>query len=74
TTNTANLGCDIGAGGEAALQAANGNFSAFNPEQQGQIMMHWFVRTQLEITDQGGVVVEFDSTDWDPYQQFVANA
>jgi hypothetical protein len=71
TMNTASLGCDLGRGGEAALNAAAGNFDAFNPEQQGQILMHWFVRTQLEVTDQAGNVVDLDSAAWDPYQQFV---
>jgi hypothetical protein len=74
TVNTTNLGCDLGAGGEVALQTANGDFNAFNPEQQGQILMHWFTRTQLEVTDSSGAVVNFDASDWNPYQQFVFNS
>lgn len=68
------LGSIMGEGGDAALIAQNENFDAFNPEQQGQIMMHWFVRTQLVITDQAGVTVTPDATAWDPYQQVVFNA
>ena len=72
--NTLNLGCDVGMGGDTALNNAAGNIAAFNPEQQGQIMMHWFVRTQLQITDQAGNPVILNSAAWNPYQQFVFNS
>jgi hypothetical protein len=74
TMNTVSLGCDAGMGGDAALNNAGGNLSSFNPEQQGQIMMHWFVRNHLKITDQSGNEVNLDSAAWDPYQQFVFNS
>lgn len=73
-TNYDALGFIMGENGDAALNAENGNFDAFNREQQGQIMMHWFVRTQLQITDQSGNPVTPDASAWDPYQQFVASA
>ena len=74
TVNTRNLGCDLGVGGETTLEAANGDFSTFNPEQQGQIMMQWFTRTQLTVTDSTGAVVNLNADAWDPYQQFVFNS
>ena len=67
-------GRDIGVGGETALNNAAGNFDAFNREQQGQILMHWFVRSHLEVLDDTGVVTTFDASAWDPYQQFVFNS
>jgi len=73
-TNYNALGHIMGDGGDAALNAQNGNFEAFNREQQGQIMMHWFVRTQLPITDSAGSTVTPDATAWDPYQQVVFNS
>ena len=53
---------------------SSGDFDAFNREQQGQIMMHWFVRTQLEIRDSSDVLQSPSSAAWDPYQQFVFNS
>jgi hypothetical protein len=47
---------------------------AFNEEQQGQIIMHWFVRTQLTVTDAGNNPLVLDPTAWNPYQQFVFNS
>ncbi len=74
TTTYDALGFILGRNGEQALDDANGDFEAFNREQQGQIMMHWFVRTQLELTDFNGDLVSFDASSLDPYQQFVASA
>jgi hypothetical protein len=74
TMETTRHGSDIGLNGETALNDAGGDFNVFNEEQQGQILMHWFVRTQLEVTDTVGVVQNFDATAWDPYQQFVFNS
>ncbi len=74
STNYQALGFIMGDGGEAALLAAGGNFNAFNREQQGQIVMHWFVRTQLEIRNAAGALVTPDATARAPYQQFVFNS
>jgi hypothetical protein len=60
----------MGEGGDAVLNAAAGNFEAFNREQQGQIMMHWFVRSQLEIRDAANTLVTSDSTAWNPAHFF----
>jgi hypothetical protein len=73
-TSVNTLGDTFGMGGETALQAANGNFEAFNREQQGQILMQWFMRTQLALTDNSGNPVSLDSTDWQPYRDFVINS
>lgn len=67
-------GCETGSDGETALNQANGDFMQFNEEQQGQILMHWFVRTQLRVTDASNNPVVLDSAAWDPYQQFVFNS
>lgn len=72
TTHYENLGFILGDGGEDDLNAAGGDFEAFNREQQGQILMHWFVRTQLQITDNMGGQVMPDAGAWNPYQQAVA--
>lgn len=80
--NTAALDAGRGAGldGGAALDAAGGNFDAFNREQQGQIMMHFFVRNTLlgvgtNITDATGAVLEtVDVTSWQPYVDAVQAA
>jgi hypothetical protein len=74
TSDYSALGAILGRNGEAALDAANENFDAFNREQQGQIMMHWFVRTHLTITDTSDNPVVFDASSFDPYQQFVFNS
>lgn len=73
-TTYTDLGHIMGEGGDAELNAANGDISAFNPEMQGQIMMHWFVRKHLTITDQDGNELQPDTVAWDPYQQFVFNS
>jgi hypothetical protein len=54
-----------GQGGEAALNNANGNFMSFNPEQQGQITMHYFVRRYLEMRP----AAEYAA--WQPYVDYV---
>jgi hypothetical protein len=56
-TNAAN-----GDGGEDDLLAANGDFESFNREQQGQIMMHYFVRRYQEARP---------TPQWQPYVDFV---
>ena len=57
----------VGAGGEAALTNANGDILAFNVEQQGQIVMHWFARAHLAVPP-------LPTTEWDPYIAAVRNA
>ncbi|MEE9321330.1 MAG: hypothetical protein V3U76_12850 [Granulosicoccus sp.] len=49
-----------GAGAEAELQAANGDFESFNREQQGQIAMHYYHRAFVESPP-------LDVSDWQPY-------
>jgi hypothetical protein len=56
-TNEAN-----GDGGEAALQAADGDFEAFNREQQGQIVMHYYVRRYEENRPEA---------DWEDWQEYI---
>ena len=58
---------DTGAGGEDDLQAAAGDFEAFNREQQGQIMMHFYRRSEVESP-------ALDTTDWQPYVDVVRAA
>ncbi len=65
------IGAVFGIDGEAALDAASGDFDVFNPEQQGQILQQWFVRTQLPITDANGNPVTLDASSWQPYRDFV---
>lgn len=60
-----------GTGGENDLNNAAGDFDSFNPEQQGQILMHWFVRNSLTVTGNTGAVIRYDNTAWDPYRAFV---
>ena len=36
-----------GEGGQTELNNAGGDFTTFNPEQQGQIVMQYFVRRHL---------------------------
>lgn len=67
-----NEGFWFGVGGEGALTPPDRDLDFFNREQQGQILMHWFVRTQLPITDTvTGAAVVLDSTAWDRYQAMV---
>jgi hypothetical protein len=47
-----------GDGGETELQASGGNLGNFNPEQQGQIAMHYYVRRYQD---------NLPYTDWEPY-------
>jgi hypothetical protein len=61
----------LGTGGEAALNAAGGDITQFNPEQQGQIMMHWFIRNRLRVTGNDDRVLRLSTTAWDPYRNFV---
>ncbi len=68
TMETFDEGDVTGLNGEAALQAAAGDFDAFNREQQGQITMHYFVRKIL----QGRPEAEW--TDWQPYVDVVRAA
>lgn len=51
-----------GEGAQAALNAANGDFSKFNREQQAQIIMHYYVRK---------FVRSLDYTAWEPYAKLV---
>ncbi len=53
-----------GAGGEDDLTAANGNFNAFNREQQAQIIMHFWHRKFDEAPP-------LDTSDWQPYADVV---
>lgn len=70
-TTYGDLGSIMGEGGDDDLVAAAGDFDAFNREQQGQILMHWFVRTQVTIRDQAGATVTPDASAWEPYRQLV---
>jgi hypothetical protein len=54
-----------GTGTAAALAAGGGDITNFNPEQQGQIMMHYFVRRHLL----GQTPAEYAA--WQPYVDFV---
>jgi hypothetical protein len=67
-TDTLDAGDVTGLNGEAALNAAGGNFEAFNREQQGQITMHYFVRRVL----QGRPAADFAA--WQPYIDVVQAA
>lgn len=64
----------LGVGADAALNGAAGDFDAFNREQQGQIMMHWFARRFVAVRGHSGAVLSYDSTPWDGYQITVAAA
>jgi hypothetical protein len=66
-TDTFKLGPLIGLDGESALASADGDFEAFNREQQGQIAMHYFVRTQL-------ISPPMDAEEWEPYIQVIQAA
>jgi phage-related protein len=59
---------DNGDGAETALQAAAGDFESFNREQQGQIVMHYYVRRFEEGRP------EAEWTDWQPYIDVVQAA
>jgi hypothetical protein len=64
----------LGVSADAALNAAAGNFDAFNAEQQGQITMHWFLRRFGQPAGNSGAALSYPSTAWDPYQVAVATA
>ncbi|MFF0991267.1 hypothetical protein [Kocuria nitroreducens] len=57
-----------GEGGQAELQAAGGNFEAFNREQQGQIVMHYHVRRYEEN------LPDPEWAEWQPYIDVVQAA
>lgn len=60
-----------GTGAEDNLDNAAGDFDQFNREQQGQIMMHWFVRNSLRVTGNDGMVLTYNTTSLNPYRAFV---
>ena len=53
-----------GEGAEDALNAAGGNLAHFNPEQQAQIIMHWWHRKFASVPP-------LPTTAWDPYEAVV---
>jgi hypothetical protein len=53
-----------GKGGETALNAANGNFKAFNAEQQAMIIQHYYNRRWVQSPP-------LDATAWEPYAKLV---
>jgi hypothetical protein len=65
STQTAGNGFVDGEGGQGALNAAGGDITTFNPEQQGQIMMHYFVRRVLLNQAPAQYAA------WQPYVDFV---
>ena len=65
STQTEDRGHIDGFGAEAALAAGGGDITTFNPEQQGQIMMHYFVRRHLL----GQTPAQYAA--WQPYVDFV---
>jgi hypothetical protein len=68
TTETINGGDAMGEGGQDDLAAAAGDFDAFNREQQGQILMHYYVRKVLLGQDPAVYAP------WQPYVDFVLAA
>ena len=62
TTDTFDAGQMTGEGGQDDLGAAAGNFAGFNPEQQGQIVMHYYVRK---------VLLNRPAADWAPWQPYI---
>ena len=56
---------DNGEGAQAELIAANGDFEAFNREQQGDMMEHYYRREFVEL---------IDATEWEPYVEVVRAA
>jgi hypothetical protein len=65
TTKNEDAGEATGEGGQDDLIAAGGDFDSFNREQQGQILMHWFVRAVLQARPAADVAA------WEPYVQAV---
>jgi hypothetical protein len=60
-------GWTFGQGGEAALNAANGNFKAFNAEQQAMIIQHYYNRLYVQSPP-----LNVDA--WKPYAEQVYTA
>jgi hypothetical protein len=60
-------GEEWGAGGASALNAANGDLDAFNPEQQARIVEHYYVRTW-------GAESARSNAAWQPYVDAVRAA
>jgi hypothetical protein len=67
SSNTEATGFIDGEGGQDELNAAAGDFFEFNPEQQGQIMMQYFVRRFLLGQPPASYAA------WQPYVDFVQN-
>ena len=67
-TTSVDNGSGLGEGGQDDLAAANGDFDQFNPEQQGQILMHYYVRRVLLGRP------EADYAPWQPYVDAVQAA
>lgn len=67
-TKSVDNGKVLGEGGQDDLIAAAGDFDAFNPEQQGQILMHYYVRRVLLARP------ETDYAPWQPYVDVVQAA
>ena len=72
--NTFDEGCATGIGGEAALDANAGDILAFNPEQQGQVTEHWYVRNRMTVFDLNGNVINYGDDAWQPYRDMVRAA
>ncbi len=66
-TESMNGGRAVGEGGQNELNAAAGDFDSFNPEQQAQIVMHYYARTML-------VQPALDAAAWQPYIDVVRAA
>ena len=62
TTEQRQRGQLTGEGAQDELAAAAGNLAGFNPEQQGQIVMHYYVRK---------VLLGRPAADWAPWQPYV---
>jgi len=68
TPDSYNYGYESATTGEGAqpeLIAAGGDFEAFNREQQGQIMQHFYRREFVDL---------LDATEWEPYVEVVRAA
>src|SRR5262249_32422736 len=67
-------GQDTGEGAQAELQAAGGDFSKFNREQQAQIIMHYYTRKFVPHFDPQHQPVTLDVSAWQPYANQVYRA
>lgn len=65
---------DTGAGAEAALIAAGGDFEAFNREQQAQIVMHYYVRRFAPPPPANPTDPPLSWAEWQPYIDVVRAA